>query len=155
MESKSEIIEQGFIFFYISLFCYFLALCFLQPWKTLLLLWEANTMDIMSKKQKEWGMTWLNRQKQWEKRYDNVAQRRVLACRPRRGVLPIMAKTRRLCPKGVPLSGFRVGSLLGGVYERVGKSVILVCKKAQRANRCILLVWKSWEKVLVLWFIHI
>ena len=42
--------------------------------------------------------------------------------------------------EGVPLSGFRVGGLLGGVYERVGKSVILVCKKAQRAKRCILLV---------------
>ena len=42
--------------------------------------------------------------------------------------------------EGVPLSGFRVGGLLGGVYERVGKSVILVCKKAQGANRCILWV---------------
>ena len=34
---------------------------------------------------------------------------RVLACRPRRGVLAIMAKTRRLRPKGVLLSGFRAG----------------------------------------------
>ena len=84
-----------------------------------------------------------------EKVWQCSSASRVLACRPRRGVLPIMAKTRRLRPKGVPLSGFRVGGLLGGVYERVGKSVILVCKKAQGANRCILWVRKSWEKVLV------
>ena len=28
-------------------------------------------------------------------------------------------------------------------------------KRLKRANRCILRQWKSWEKVLVLWFIHI
>ena len=30
------------------------------------------------------------------------------------------------------------GSLVAELYKRVGKSVILVGKKAQRANRCIL-----------------
>ena len=74
---------------------------------------------------------------------------RVLTCRPRRIVLPIIAYTRRLRPKEVPLSGLRVGISLVDVYERVRKSVISVCKKAQRANRCILWVWKSWENVLV------
>ena len=39
---------------------------------------------------------------------------------PRMGVLPIMAYTGRLCPKGVPFSGFRV------VYERVGISLVEV-----------------------------
>ena len=84
-----------------------------------------------------------------EKVWQCSSASRVLACRPRREVLPIMAKTRRLRPKGVPLSGFRVGISLVEVYKRVGKSVILVCEKAQRANRCILLVWKSWKNVLV------
>ena len=28
-------------------------------------------------------------------------------------------------------------------------------KRLKRANRCILRQWKSWENVLVLWFIHI
>ena len=51
------------------------------------------------------------------------------------GVIRIMAYTGRLCPYGVPFSGFRYmkryGSLVK-VYERVGKSVILVSKKAQK-----------------------
>jgi len=51
------------------------------------------------------------------------------------GLLPIMASTRRLRPKGVVFSSFRsikrVGISPVEKYERVGKSVILVCKKAQ------------------------
>ena len=87
-----------------------------------------------------------------EKVWQCSSASRVLACRPRRGlVLPIMAKTRRLHPKGVTLSGFRAGISLVEVYKRLGKSVILVCKKAQRASRCILWVRKSSG----LWFIHI
>ena len=40
-----------------------------------------------------------------------------------RGVLPIMAYTGRLRPKGLPFSGFRY------VYKRVGKSIIYVFKR--------------------------
>ena len=40
------------------------------------------------------------------------------------------------------------------VYECVGKYVISSVKRLKRANRCILRQWKSWENVLVLWFIH-
>ena len=49
-----------------------------------------------------------------------------------------MAYTERFHPKGVPFSGFymhlcaRVGILLVEVYERIGKTVILVSKKAQK-----------------------
>jgi len=48
---------------------------------------------------------------------------------PRGRVLPIMAYTGRLHPKGVPFSGFRyinkrVGISRAEVYEREGKSVI-------------------------------
>ena len=45
----------------------------------------------------------------------------------------------RLCIKGVHFSGFymkgheRVRISLVEVYERVGKSVLLVCKKAQKS----------------------
>ena len=50
------------------------------------------------------------------------------------GVLPIMAYTGRLRPKGVPLFRLqvyeRVAILLIEVYERVGKSVISVCERA-------------------------
>ena len=50
-------------------------------------------------------------------------------------VIRIMTYTGRLCLYGVPFSGFRYmkryGSLVK-VYERVGKSVILVSKKAQK-----------------------
>ena len=59
--------------------------------------------------------------------------------RPRGVVLPIMAYTGRLHPKGVPFSGFRfferVHILLVEVYERVGESVIWVCERAQRAEQ--------------------
>ena len=64
------------------------------------------------------------------------------------GVHRIMAYTGRLRPKGLPFSGFRymkgynqaplgmrlerVGISLVEVYEMVGKSVILVSKKAQK-----------------------
>ena len=48
-----------------------------------------------------------------------------------------------------------VGILLNEVYERVGKSVISVCKKAQKDNSCILWLWKCRENILVLWFIRI
>ena len=48
----------------------------------------------------------------------------------------MMAYTERLHPKGVPISSLleyeRVVISLVGVYERVGKSVISVCKKAQK-----------------------
>ena len=50
------------------------------------------------------------------------------------GVLPIMAYTGRLRPKGVPLFRLqvceRIAILLIEVYERVGKSVIWVCERA-------------------------
>ena len=70
-----------------------------------------------------------------------------------RGVLPKMAPTGRLHPKGVPflisrLQVYeRVGISLVEVYERLGKTVISACKKSpKRANRdafhgCE----KSWE----------
>ena len=47
------------------------------------------------------------------------------------GGLPIMANTERLRLKGVPLLGIRYmkgRDLLVGVYERMGRSVISVCK---------------------------
>ena len=53
------------------------------------------------------------------------------------GVLPILACTWRVRSKGVPLSGFRAGVSLVGLYQRVGNSVISVFKKAQRAKTCI------------------
>ena len=40
------------------------------------------------------------------------------------------------------------------VYECVGNYVISLIKRLKRANRCILRQRKSWENVLVLWFIH-
>ena len=51
------------------------------------------------------------------------------------GLLPILAHTVRLRPKGLPFLGCRytderVGILLVEVYERVGKSVIWVCERA-------------------------
>ena len=50
------------------------------------------------------------------------------------GVLPLMAFTGRLRQKGYLIQA-SVGILLIEVYERVGKSVIWVCERAQRANR--------------------
>ena len=50
-------------------------------------------------------------------------------------VLRIMAHTGRLCPQGIPFSGFRYMKKYGSlviVYERVEKSVIFVSKKAQK-----------------------
>ena len=51
-------------------------------------------------------------------------------------VLPMMVNTERLRPKGVSFSGFRymkgLGISLVEVYLKVGKSVIWVCKRAQR-----------------------
>ena len=51
-------------------------------------------------------------------------------------VIPMMAYTARLRPEGVSSSGFRYmkgsGTLLVAVYKRVGKSVVLVCKRAQK-----------------------
>ena len=63
------------------------------------------------------------------------------------GLLPILAHTVRLRPKGLPFLGCRytderVGILLVEVYERVGKSVIWVCERAQRANTWILWLYK-------------
>ena len=40
------------------------------------------------------------------------------------GLLPISAYNRRLCPKGVPISGFRYKREYEAVCERVGKSLI-------------------------------
>ena len=63
------------------------------------------------------------------------------------GLLPILAHTVRLRPKGLPFLGCRytderLGILLVEVYERVGKSVIWVCERAQRANTWILWLYK-------------
>ena len=50
------------------------------------------------------------------------------------GVPPMMAFTGRLRPEGVSSSGFRYmkgsGTLLVEVYNRVVKSVVLVCERA-------------------------
>ena len=47
----------------------------------------------------------------------------------------MMAYTGRLCLKGIPFRGLRymiwVRTFLVEVYERVGKSVFSVCKKAK------------------------
>ena len=55
------------------------------------------------------------------------------------GVLPIMAYTGRLRPKGVLFLWLqvyqRVGILLVEVYERVAKSVIWVCKRARKEKQ--------------------
>ena len=49
----------------------------------------------------------------------------------------------------------RVGiSSLVELYERVGKSVIWVRKKAQKSKRCILWLWRSRRRVLVLTVIY-
>ena len=52
------------------------------------------------------------------------------------GVLPMMAYTGRLRPKGVPFSGFRYmkgySLSLSGVYKREAKSVISVGKNSQK-----------------------
>ena len=52
------------------------------------------------------------------------------------GVIPMMAYTGRLRLEGVSSSGFRYmkgsGTLLVAVYKRVGKSVVLVGKRAQK-----------------------
>ena len=62
-------------------------------------------------------------------------------------------------PERVTFFSLQVYEMLGislvEVYECVGKYVISSVKRLKRANRCILRQWKSWEKVLVLWFIHI
>ena len=55
---------------------------------------------------------------------------------PGGGVIPMMAYTGRLRLEGVSSSGFRYmkgsGTLLVAVYKRVGKSVVLVGKRAQK-----------------------
>ena len=48
------------------------------------------------------------------------------------GVLPIMAYKGRHRPKGVSFSG-SLGIVLVEVYGRVGRSVIWVCERTQRA----------------------
>ena len=61
-------------------------------------------------------------------------------------------------PEMVTFFSLQVNEMLGislvEVYECVGKYVISSVKRLKRANRCILRQWKSWENVLVLWFIH-
>ena len=60
-----------------------------------------------------------------------------------------MAHTGRLHPKGVPFLRFQqcemVGVLPFEVYERVGKSVFSVCKRAQNGLRMHLMVVKKVE----------
>ena len=61
-------------------------------------------------------------------------------------------------PQRVTFFSLQVNEMLGislvEVYECVAKYVISSVKRLKRANRCILRQWKSWENVLVLWFIH-
>ena len=67
---------------------------------------------------------------------------------PGRGVLPMMAHTGNALPRKGYLflaPGIWKGrdfNFLMEVYERVGKSVIWVCERAQRANRWILCLHK-------------
>ena len=65
-------------------------------------------------------------------------------------VLRTMAYTGRLRPKGAkviwPSCIYNGGGLLAEVYEKVGKSIISVCKKRGRVNKCILWLWKSKQK---------
>ena len=75
-------------------------------------------------------------------------------------LLPIMAYTGGggVPPERVTFFSLQVNEMLWislvEVYECVGKYVISSVKRLKRANRCILRQWKSWENVLVLWFIH-
>ena len=56
-----------------------------------------------------------------------------------RGVLPIIAYTRRTLPKEVPFSGLeRIGISVAKVNERKGKSIIWSVKGRKRENRKIL-----------------
>ena len=75
---------------------------------------------------------------------------------PGRGgaVHPIMAHMGRLRPKGVPFSE-RAGILLIEVYERVGKSVIWVSERAQRAEQMNFMALQSRENLLFLQLIPI
>ena len=61
-------------------------------------------------------------------------------------------------PERVPFFSLQVYEILGislvQLYECVGKYVISSVKRLKRANRCISRQCKSWENVLVLWFIH-
>ena len=65
------------------------------------------------------------------------------------GILPIMAYTSRLHPKRVPFLRFQqcemVGILSFEVYERVGKSVFSVCKRAQNGLKVHVMVVKKLE----------
>ena len=64
-------------------------------------------------------------------------------------VLPKMAFGERLHPKGIPFSGWsveRVGISLVEVYERVGKTVISVGKKAQEGLTDALHAW-LWKEL--------
>ena len=78
---------------------------------------------------------------------------------PRGGeVTPFNGLYREAPPQRGTFFGLQVNEILGislvEVYECVGKYAILSVKRLKRANRCILMRWKSWENVLVLWFIH-
>ena len=62
-------------------------------------------------------------------------------------LLPIMAYTGRLHPKGVPSSGFRVVEIsLVKEYERAWKSVILVGKRAQNSYQMHFMAVKNSRK---------
>jgi len=61
-------------------------------------------------------------------------------------LLPIMAYTGRLHPKGVPSSGFRVEISLVKGYERARKSVILVGKRAQNSYQMHFMAVKNSRK---------
>ena len=73
-------------------------------------------------------------------------------------VIPYNGLYGEATPERVTLYSLQVNEMLGislvEVYECVGKYAISSVKRLKRANRCILMQWKSWENVLVLWFIH-
>ena len=78
---------------------------------------------------------------------------------PRGGeVIPFNGLYGEAPPQRGTFFSLQVNEILGislvEVYECVGKYAILSVKRLKRANRCILMQWKSWENVLVLWFIH-
>ena len=78
---------------------------------------------------------------------------------PQAGVLPIMAYTGRLRPKGVPFSG--LGHMKGlefhsvEAYRGMGKSLFSSVKRPKRAKRRIYACEKVEKISSVLWFVHI
>ena len=70
------------------------------------------------------------------------------------GVLPTMAYTGRLRPKGIPYLVFRYikgWGFTAEVYEKVGNSIISVCKKGPKGEQMhFMALKKSKKKVFVL-----